>query len=59
MKLPNGYLHNSKKQIPQYLFFRCGMTNSKYSLKKIGKTCKLQKELSKIEMNHDEFYSDT
>ena len=30
------------------------MTHSNYSLKKLGITFKLQKELLKIEMNHDE-----
>ena len=30
------------------------MTHHNYSLKKLGKTFKLQKELIKIEMNHDE-----
>ena len=35
------------------------MTHSNYSLKKLGQTFKLQKELLKTEMNHDEVYSDT
>ena len=43
-----------KKQIPQNLHFRCGMTHLNYSLKKIGKTFKLHKEFLKTEMNHDE-----
>ena len=30
------------------------MTHLNYSLKKLGKTFKLQKELLKTEMNHDE-----
>ena len=30
-----------------------------YSLKKLGKTFKLQKELLTTEMNHDEVYSNT
>ena len=30
------------------------MTQSSYSMKKLGKTSKLQKELLKTEMNHDE-----
>ena len=55
----NGYIYNGKKQIPQYLIFRCGMTHLKYSLNKFGKTFKLQKELLKTETNHDEFYSCT
>ena len=35
------------------------MTHLNYCLKKLGKTFKLQKELLKTEMNHDEVYSDT
>ena len=50
----NGYIEKNKKQTPQYLQFRCGMTHLNYSLKKLGKTFKLQKELLKTEMNHDE-----
>ena len=42
------------KKMPQYIHFRCGMINLYYSSKKLGRTFKLQKELKKIEMNHDE-----
>ena len=35
------------------------MTHLNYSLKELGKTFKLQKELLKTEMNHDEVFSDT
>ena len=59
LKVFNGYIEKNKKQIPQYLHFRCGMTHLNYSLKKLGKTFKLQKEILKTEMNHDEVYSDT
>ena len=54
LKIFNAYIYNGKKQIPQYLIFRCGMTHLNYSLKKLGKTFKLQKELLKTEMDHDE-----
>ena len=37
----------NKKQIPQHLIFRCGMTHLNYSLKKLGKTFRLPKELLK------------
>ena len=47
-------LKKNKKQFPQYLHFRCGMTHLTYSLKNLGKIFKLQKELLKTEMNHDE-----
>ena len=58
MKVFNGFSEKNKKQIPQYLHFRCGMTHLKYSLEKLGKTFKLQKELLKTEMNHDKVDGD-
>ena len=33
LRVLNGYIYNGKKQIPQYLIFRCGMTHLNYSLK--------------------------
>ena len=54
LKVFNGLIYKNNKQIPQYLHFRCGMIHSNYSLKKLGKTFKLPKELLKTEMNHDE-----
>ena len=54
MRILNGYLQYNKKQFRQYLNFRIGMTHLNYSLKKLGKTFKLEKELLKTEMNHDE-----
>ena len=54
LKVFNGYIQTNKKQVPQYLHFRCGMTHLNYSLKKLGKTFELPKELLKTEMNHDE-----
>ena len=44
----NGYIQNIKKQIPQYLSFRYGKTHFNYSVNKLGKTFKLQKELLKL-----------
>ena len=58
LKVFNGLIHKNKKQIPQYLHFRCGMTHLNYSLKKLGKTFKLPKELLKTEMNHDNINGD-
>ena len=40
--------------MPHYVYFRCGMTHLNYSSMKLGRTFKLQKELLKSEMNHDE-----
>ena len=54
LKIFNGYIDKIKKQIPQHLIFRCGMTHLNYSLKKLGKTFELPKELLKTEMDHDE-----
>ena len=58
MRVFNGYIQNIKKQFPQYLIIRCGMTHLYYSLKKLGKIFELQKELLKTEMNHDETTGD-
>ena len=58
LKVFNGLIHKNKKQIPQYLHFRCGMTHLNYSLKNLGKIFKLPKELLKIEMNHDDIDDD-
>ena len=54
LKVFNRYIQKGNRQIPQYLHFRCGMTHLNYSLKNLGKTFRLQKELLKTEMNHDE-----
>ena len=58
LRVFNGYIYNGKKQIPQCLIFRCGMAHLNFSLKKLGKTCKLQEEFLKTEMNHDEVDGD-
>ena len=42
LKVFNGYIEKIKKQIPQYLHFRCGMTHLNYSSKNLGKTFRLQ-----------------
>ena len=55
LKVFNGYIEEkTKKQTPQSLVYRCGMTHLNYSLEKLGKTFKLQKQLLKTEMDHDE-----
>ena len=54
LKVFNGCIEKNKKQIPQYLIFRCGMTHLNYSLKKLEKTFKLPKEQLKTEMDHDD-----
>ena len=58
LKIFNGYIEKNKKQIPQNLIFRCGMTHLNYSLKKLRKTFELPKELLKTEMNHDDINAD-
>ena len=42
LKVFKGYIEKNKKQNPQYLHSRCGMTHLNYSLEKPGKTYKLQ-----------------
>ena len=54
LKVFNGLILKNIRKIPQYFHFRCGMTHLKYSLKNLGKTFKLPKELLKTEMNHDD-----
>ena len=54
LKIFNGYIRKNKKQIPQYLIFRCGVTHLNYSLLKLGKAFRLPKALLKTEMNHDD-----
>ena len=54
LKVFNGLIYKNNKQIPQYLHFRCGMTHLNYSLKKLGKTFELPKELLKTEMDHND-----
>ena len=58
LKIFIGLIYKNNKQIPQYLHFRCGMTHLNYSLKKLGKTFELPKELLKTEMNHDDINAD-
>ena len=58
LKVFNGLIYKNNKQIPQYLLFRCGITHLNYSLKKLGKTFKLPKELLKTEMSHDDINDD-
>ena len=54
LKVFNGLIYKNNKQIPQYLHFRCGMTHLNYSLKKLGKTFELPKELLKTEIDHND-----
>ena len=54
LRVFNGLILKNNKQVPQYLPFRCGMTHLNYSLKNLGKTFKLPKDVLKTEMNHDD-----
>ena len=54
LKVFNVLIYKNNIQIPQYLHFRCDMTHLNYSLKNLGKTFELPKELLRTEMNHDE-----
>ena len=58
LKVFNDLIYKNNKQISQYLLFRCGMTHLNCSIKKLGKTFKLPKELLKTEMNQDDIDGD-
>ena len=58
LKIFNGYVDPVKK-IPQYVHFRCGRVHNNQSLRKIGERYKLQENLLKKELEHDEIYEDT
>ena len=57
LKIFNGYVDQNKK-IPQYVHFRCGLLHIKDSLKNIGRSYKLQENLLKKELEHDEIFED-
>ena len=54
LKVFVGYIETNEKQVPQKLLFRFGITHLIYSLRKLVRTFKLQKDLLKTERNHDE-----
>ena len=57
LKIFNSYVDPVKK-IPQYVHFRCGLLHIKDSLKNIGRSYKLQENLLKKELEHDEIFED-
>ena len=57
LEIFNGYVDPVKK-IPQYVHFRCGLLRIKDSLKNIGRSYKLQENLLKQELEHDEIFED-
>ena len=61
LKIHNGNvdIKNGSKGKPQYITFVCSMNHLSSSLRKLGETFGLQKELLKQEMNHTEIYEDT
>ena len=67
MKIYNGMCNvktNKERKIvskgqPQYLVFNCSANHMKSSLRKLGETYKLQKEVLKQEIDHTEIYEDT
>ena len=58
LKIFNGYVDPVKK-IPQYVHFRCGRVHINQKLRKIGESYKLQENLLKKELEHDEIYENT
>ena len=61
LKIYNGNVgfKNGSKGKPQFITFVCSMNHLSSSLRKLGETYGLQKELLKQEMNHTEIYEDT
>ena len=57
LKIFNGYVDPVKK-IPQYVHFRCGLLHIEDSLKNIERSYKLQENLHKKELEHDEIFED-
>ena len=57
LQIFNGYVDPVKK-IPQYVHLRCGLLHIKDSLKNIGRSYKLQENLPKQELEHDEIFED-
>ena len=55
LKIFNGYVDQNKR-IPQHVQFKCGLLHIENSLKKIGKSYKLQESLLKQELELDEIY---
>ena len=51
-------LKTGQKAKPQYVTFVCSMNHLSSSLKKLGETFGLQKELLKQQMNHTDVYED-
>ena len=57
-KIYNGCV-DEKKKIPQYVHFGCGRVHINQKLRKIGISYKLQENLLKKEIEHDDIYEDT
>ena len=57
LKIFNGYVDQNKK-IPQYVHFTCGLLHIKDSLKNKGRSYKLQENLLKKELEHDEIFEE-
>ena len=57
LQIFNGYVDLVKK-IPQYVHLRCGLLHIKDSLENIGKSYKLQENLLKQKLEHDEIFED-
>ena len=58
LKIFNGYVNQNKKT-SQYVHLRCGKVYINKKLKEIGESYKLQENLLKIELEHDEIFEDT
>ena len=57
LKFFNGWV-DPAKMITQYVQFRCRLLQVKFSVKRIGRSCKLQPFLFTQQFEHDEVYED-
>ena len=57
LEIFKGFVDPAKKN-PQYVHLRCGLLHIKKSLKNIGKSYKLQENLLKKQLEHDEIFED-
>ena len=58
LKIFSGYV-DENKEIPQYVYFRCGRVHIDKSFEKIGESYKLQESLFEKDLEHEEIYEDT
>ena len=58
IKVFGGYVCGTKKQLPRYLFFGCGVTHLNCWSKNLCRTFKLQKIFLKTVLKNEEVFTD-